>query len=485
MKNRERGRNKEISEPDGHHAHQNGGPANESKSQNNRENEANSNHFVSKISVTMGPNKSQNSVASKEGSIRDVSTETPPERCQICSATDRVLIGCCCCGGDFCTECVGMSDEMVLQYASGPMGLKWYCDKCMPAIHEAVKLHLSGELAVGQQSSIAKLSEQMAEMQARMINVEQAIAPNINHPINQDFPTLNQAQYRDAVAGHNQTNISTNTTPQQAHPLAATNKPTTIPTKKQKQNLRTNKSQLKIKSDEAEKLRRKNNIIVHNLPESAQAKRCDAEREDIDRVSLMIYEAMRIDDIMVVKATRLGGKRRDGKPRLLLCRLDADRDRVLRKARYVRLYEEWEDIFIDPDRTNQEQREHLLKREEQKRQKDHDSAISDGTFYSATDETVDLTESQEELTRTSASQSNLTGRGGAESQLEDAMPTPGGTESQSEDGPKPGETVTQSEYQAKNDSKPESARGETDTQSEARVETLENLEKVTYRVRLI
>ena len=72
MKNRERGRNKEISEPDGHHAHQNGGPANESKSQNNRENEANSNHFVSKISVTMGPNKSQNSVASKEGSIRDM-----------------------------------------------------------------------------------------------------------------------------------------------------------------------------------------------------------------------------------------------------------------------------------------------------------------------------------------------------------------------------------------------------------------------------
>ena len=98
---------------------------------------------------------------------------------------------------------------------------------------------------------------------------------------------------------------------------------------------------------------------------------------------------------------------------------------------------------------------------------------------------MDLTESQEELTRTSASQSNLTGRGGAESQLEDAMPTPGGTESQSEDGPKPGETVTQSEHQAKNDSKPESARGETDTQSEARVETLENLEKVTYRVRLI
>ena len=454
LKNLERARNRESSEPDVHHAHQNGGRASDSKESIN-ENGTNSDHFVSQISVIMGHNKSQNSVVSKEGSNRDVFTETAPECCQICSTTDSVTIACCACGGDYCNVCVGMSYDMVVHYERGPIGLKWYCNECMPAIHEAVKLHLSGELASGQRSTIAKLSEQMAEMQARMINVEQAIAPKINQV---DFPTVNQAKYRNAlIVGHNKTNIQANIPPQQAstssyplhtsqthtqhiisaprvHTQAATNKQT-MP-KQQKQHLRRNKSQLKIKSDEAEKLRRKNNIIVHNLPESAQAKRGDAEREDCERVNEMIVEAMRIDDISTIKATRLGGKRRDGKPRLLLCKLDAERERVLRKARYVRMYEDWENIFIDPDRTNQEQQENQMRREERKRQREAESIVSD---------LIDLTDENEDGPATGGSDAqteNVLTMSGSESQTED-VPTRGGSDTQTENVPTMGGSESQ------------------------------------------
>ena len=86
-------------------------------------------------------------------------------------------------------------------------------------------------------------------------------------------------------------------------------------------------------------------------------------------VNKMIVEAIHIEDIKATKVTRMGGPRKDGKPRVLLVALNDDRMRILRKARYVRMYDEWENVYIDPDRTPQERKEHALKRQRLKAQR--------------------------------------------------------------------------------------------------------------------
>ena len=59
----------------------------------------------------------------------------------------------------------------------------------------------------------------------------------------------------------------------------------------------------------------------------------------------------------------------------------------MRKARYVRMYEEWGNIFIDPDRTHQEQQENQLRHEEHKCQRE-ESIVAD---------LIDLTDEIEEI----------------------------------------------------------------------------------------
>ena len=394
----------------------NGGHLGQSKRQQKEKS-----HFISQLSVEIAQGSTSNNGNKIQGKSeshisRDMATEMS-EKCLRCRS-ESVMIVCCACGGDFCCTCVGMSVDTIAYYEEAPGGMKWFCNECLPSVNEAIKICMSGELTlkrhVPSDPDVKKLNEQMAEMQARMINVEMALIPNTNSigPQNTNI----QPRYRDAlVARVSNTSIhpqqastpTPRTTPAQAvqgsqtthlppqmpqlstpHAATINAQPKTAPqtTQHNQAKPRERKSQLKLKSDSNEKERRKNNIIVHNLPESVQPKRADAERDDCNRVDEMIVEAMRIDDINTIKATRLGGKRRDGKPRLLLCKLNNHRDRVLRKARYVRMYEDWDNVFIDPDRTNLEQRQHELRRTEIRKQREaEESADSDSTFYSATD----------------------------------------------------------------------------------------------------
>ena len=144
---------------------------------------------------------------------------------------------------------------------------------------------------------------------------------------------------------------------------------------------------LRLKNEVEERERRKRNIVVHNLAESTSTKPAQRQLDDSQRVNEMIVEAMRIEDIKAVKSTRMGGLRRDGKPRVLLVALDGDRTRLLRKAKYVRMYEEWAEIFIDPDRTPQERRLHSTKRAELKAQREAEECGElEDSFYSAAEE---------------------------------------------------------------------------------------------------
>ena len=124
--------------------------------------------------------------------------------------------------------------------------------------------------------------------------------------------------------------------------------------------------------------RRKNNIVIHNLPEQVADNK---QQADLEEVNFMLADAMFLTDVKAVTARRLGAPRGDGKPRSLLVNLNSERIQVLKKAGSIRQYELWENVYIDPDRTPKERQEHASMRKElqiRKRNGETDLVIRNG-----------------------------------------------------------------------------------------------------------
>ena len=120
--------------------------------------------------------------------------------------------------------------------------------------------------------------------------------------------------------------------------------------------------------EKREKERRKYNIVIQNLAESNSDSAEDRKSYDIMEVRCMLV-AMRLRDIEVKAAVRMG-KKTENKSRPLMITLDSDRDQVVKKARFIRRYDCWRSVFIDPDRTPQEQEIFKETRLEFKRRKE-------------------------------------------------------------------------------------------------------------------
>ena len=120
--------------------------------------------------------------------------------------------------------------------------------------------------------------------------------------------------------------------------------------------------------EERDQERRKQNIIVYNLLESNAELVDDRKRHDAMEVRCMLA-GMQLSEIEVKVTVRLGKKNGD-KPRPLLVTLSSLRDPVLRRARMVRRYKDWQRVFIDPDRTPKEQEDFKKLRDEFKRRKE-------------------------------------------------------------------------------------------------------------------
>ena len=359
--------------------HNNNKDGDQNVGQNDSANKIPSTSYISQMSIEIKP-PSLVSIGNVNDGGRDVGTGTL-SACKLCSSARGVLIVCSVCGGDFCCECVGMNEDAVYWH-DRTEGMRWYCGECSPRATDAIKKCAQKETERGDQSQdrLRQLEETVANLQARMINMELNMCKTV--PVNTTTyaTTLRGNANVPSVAPHSQSNPAhkqTESHPTQARSVTPTQQDvhlsTTAPV------AITKKPTLKLKNEAGERERRSKNIVVHNLTESQEKTPADRHSEDIVRVNEMLSEGLRLE-IKAVKATRLGAKRNDGKPRVLLIALNSDRARVLRKSRYVRMYEEWQNIFIDPDRTPQERREHDIKRAERRAERE-----AEESFYSATE----------------------------------------------------------------------------------------------------
>ena len=128
-----------------------------------------------------------------------------------------------------------------------------------------------------------------------------------------------------------------------------------------------------VNSEVAEREKRKNNIVIHNLPEPP-TRVSDLQRRkeaDIQEVNLLLSTGMEIQNTIATESTRLGAPRVDGRPRSLLVTLNGDRDSVIKRTSMAREYEDWSDIVIQPDRTLKQRAEYDALRRELKFRKEN------------------------------------------------------------------------------------------------------------------
>ena len=144
--------------------------------------------------------------------------------------------------------------------------------------------------------------------------------------------------------------------------------------------------------------RRKYNVVIHNLEENISESAEERKEHDEFEVSCMLAGA-RLFNVNVKKAIRLGNRSEDKPgPRPLLVTLDADREKIIKRQGAIRGFIEWKGVFIDPDRTPQEQEDHKALRQEFKRRKDAGENVKfrNGKIVTSNRENSPLQDEQQE-----------------------------------------------------------------------------------------
>lgn len=142
--------------------------------------------------------------------------------------------------------------------------------------------------------------------------------------------------------------------------------------------------------EEAEKNKRKTNVIVHGLPESSAEESVERETDDFGLVGTMLHE-IQCDDVEVGQVVRLG-KRSEStsssesqkpRPLKLVFKTEDQKSQVLKSAKNLRREEEgvWKGVFIHADLTMKERdarRKLVSEMKQRKEQGETDLIIAQG-----------------------------------------------------------------------------------------------------------
>ena len=116
--------------------------------------------------------------------------------------------------------------------------------------------------------------------------------------------------------------------------------------------------------EQMEKVQRKKNVLVYNLPESEEEQASDRYKED-EVACRKIFEAMEMENVEQKQLIRLG-KREEYKIRLVLVKLKDEEaaKEVLVRAKRLRFSEQYAGVFISKDLSRAErEREKNLRKE--------------------------------------------------------------------------------------------------------------------------
>ena len=113
--------------------------------------------------------------------------------------------------------------------------------------------------------------------------------------------------------------------------------------------------------EQMEKVQRKKNVVVYNLPESEEEQERDRYKED-EVACRKIFEVMEMENVEQKQLIRLG-KREEYKIRLVLVKLKDEEaaKEVLVRAKRLRFSEQYARVFISKDLSRAEREKNLRK----------------------------------------------------------------------------------------------------------------------------
>lgn len=258
-------------------------------------------------------------------------------RCSVVLGPESKAVQCDLCGAWLHSKCEGMSDEMydkvnaVLE--SSANNFVYYCDanNCNSRIKQLLFSYFTGEKQLQVTSAQPQFAAQQETLSKQISDLSQKLTDlSIKQQTLQNSVQSISSQITDSA-----TQMDTDT-PQN----------TPLPTPA------ASNSAVDIVNELADRDRRKQNVVVYNLVE------CSDRKADLEAFKALCNTVFKLD-VSICKATRLGAKDANKIRPLLLVLEDADdKQHILSHSHFLKRHEQYNKVYIVPDRTKLERAKH-------------------------------------------------------------------------------------------------------------------------------
>ena len=272
-----------------------------------------------KRALSISPEKQQNSLQNLPGGSC--------VKCDHVLGSDCKAVQCDLCGAWIHAKCEGISDEIYDKMnvvLGGLNNFVYYCESnnCISRIKQLLYTYFTSEI----DSSQPQITEQHDGLSKQISDLSQKIADLSDKQQSLQETVQNiSSQIEESTS-----DMDTNTAPV----------------------ISTPKSALDIVDEMADRERRKQNVVVYNFKECADRK---ADIEAFQAICATVFKL----DANICKAIRLGAKNAN-KPRpLLLVVEDIDhKNYLLSHSHYLRRHDQYNKVYVVPDRTKHERTKH-------------------------------------------------------------------------------------------------------------------------------
>ena len=266
--------------------------------------------------------------------------------CDKCGNVETgVLIQCDRCDNWSCSSCEPIPAKM-LEALKKYTSLHWFCTTCEPTAMDLVK---SQGISTSDKESKLSINNLNDHITSALQNVSKQIKD-----MAESIQIIRQEKKTYAEM------VTSSTSNQRANPLAKgppQHETCTI---------------IEVVDEYVEREKRKNNLVVFNIPESNQIDIKARSKNDISVFNEIVETVLKVQEVQVTKAIRLG-KKNSEKPRPLLLSFaqETTKREILSNARILRRSTKWSNVFISPDLTLKERQANREIRAEMKRRREN------------------------------------------------------------------------------------------------------------------
>ena len=264
--------------------------------------------------------------------------------CPECDSKVKKLIECEFCRKWMCMSCADLSNEACKIANDWQHALHFYCKQCFPKLNNLILNH----------QSFSDVNESLNTVNNKIESLSQQLALQL-----QDLPKIASLLKSNSEASRTKIQVAPQLSTAPSNPAPSITKQIEA---------------VSIIDEFTEREKRKNNIVLSNIPEPTGDNREDRSAHDLATVKSIINE-FKIQGVQIIRTVRLGKfNPLNTRGRLVLAELadNSVKGRLLTTASKARQNSQlWKNIYISPDLTPQQRLEGKQLRDELRRRRDN------------------------------------------------------------------------------------------------------------------